>query len=88
MVASESYNLTLCDTDYRVEKQEAYLRLLRDKQVDGLIIASQAAMVQGLAELTQSGFPLVFINQRYPKVQTDYVGVDNTKGLDDACRHL
>jgi LacI family transcriptional regulator len=80
--------LALCDTDYRVEKQEAYFQMLRDHRLDGLIIASQPEMVQGLVDLVESGFPLVFINQRYSGFETDYVGVDNSKGVDEACKHL
>src|ERR1044071_3321841 len=39
--AAHNYHLVLCNTDYRIEKQDAYLRHLRDKQADGVIIASQ-----------------------------------------------
>ncbi len=45
VAAAENYNLILCNTDYRTEKQDSYLRLLADKQIDGLIIASQVRKV-------------------------------------------
>jgi DNA-binding LacI/PurR family transcriptional regulator len=88
VVSAEHYHLTLCDTGYRAEKQEGYLQMLRERRLDGLIVASQAAMSQGLIDLVQAGFPLVFINQRYDGIETDYVGVDNVKSIDEACKHL
>jgi LacI family transcriptional regulator len=88
VLSAQHYSLTLCDTDYRVEKQDAYMQMLRDRRLDGLIVASQAEMGEGLVDLVETGFPLVFINQQYAGVETDYVGVDNSKGVDEACKHL
>src|SRR5882724_2797347 len=35
----KQYNLVLCNTDYRKDKEAAYLRHLLDKRLDGLILA-------------------------------------------------
>src|SRR5699024_12179337 len=34
------YNLVICNTDYKMEKEINYLTLLKQKQVDGFILAS------------------------------------------------
>lgn len=88
IASAQGYNLILCNTDYRADKQKAYVNLLFDKQVDGLIISSQIQEAAGLAELHKLHVPMVLINQSYPNVDVDYVGVDNERGMADACQYL
>lgn len=88
VASAEGYNLVLCNTDYREDKQKAYIELLRSQQVDGLILASQIPNPGGIIELINDGVPLVLINQHYSGVEADYVGVDNHKGMKEVCDHL
>jgi LacI family transcriptional regulator len=88
VVAAAEYQLILGNTDYRADKQAAYLRLMRDKQVDGLILASQAAESPEVDGLALDGLPLVMLNQRQGSAPCDYVGVDSQAGLAATCRHL
>lgn len=86
--AAHNYNLILCNTDYRIEKQDAYLRHLRDKQADGVIMASQIAGSAVINEFINDALPFVMINQAFPGIDTDYVGVDNVHGVGVLCDHL
>jgi LacI family transcriptional regulator len=88
VASAEGYNLILCNTDYREEKQKAYIQILRDQQVDGIIIASQIQKSDEILPLIEEGVPLVLINQRYPGAETDYVGVDNSRGMAEVCEYL
>lgn len=88
VASAEGYNLILCNTDYREEKQKAYIQILRDQQVDGLIVASQIQQSKEVVGLVEENVPLVMINQRYPDIDVDYVGVDNIAGMGEACRYL
>jgi DNA-binding LacI/PurR family transcriptional regulator len=85
---SAGINLVLCNTDYQDEKEDAYLRHLVDKQVDGLILASTGAQSAAVARLQAEGVPLVMLSRRHASVATDYVGMDNAGGTAAAVGHL
>ena len=88
IASAQGYNLILCNTDYRADKQKAYVNLLFDQQVDGLIIASQVHEGADIIDLHKRHMPMVLINQTYSNVDVDYVGVDNNRGMADACQYL
>jgi LacI family transcriptional regulator len=81
-------NLVLCNTDYRPDKEEAYLLQLLDRGVDGLILASTAAASEAVPNLQSQGVPLVMLNRRHRTAVTDYVGMDNAGGIAQAVAHL
>ena len=85
---SAQINLVLCNTDYQPEKEDAYLRHLIDKQVDGLILASTGSESPAVPRLQAEGVPLVMLNRRHGTVATDYVGMDNRGGVAAAVAHL
>ena len=85
---SAQINLVLCNTDYQAEKEDAYLRHLLDKRVDGLILASTGAESPAVPRLQAEGVPLVMLNRRHGSVATDYVGMDNKGGVAAAVKHL
>lgn len=83
----QGYMLLLCNTDERLEKEQAYLRLLRSRRVDGVIMAPVGG-VEDYGDLRSAvGAPVVFIDRRVP-VQADAVAVDNTQGARDVVRYL
>lgn len=88
VASTEGYNLILCNTDYREDKQRTYIEILRDQQVDGIVIASQIQKSDDILSMVEEGLPLVMINQRYPGTVTDYVGVDNISGMKETCEYL
>ncbi len=88
VVAAEQCNLILCNTDYQPEKQARYLQVLLDKQVDGLILASQSSDSQDVVQLHNDGVPFVLVNRRHHLVTADYVGLDNQKSIALVLDHL
>jgi LacI family transcriptional regulator len=85
---SHEYNLIVCNTDYRKDKEAAYLQHLLDKQLDGLILASTASDSDEVERLQSQGIPFVMLNRRHQSVRTDYVGMDNEGGVRAAVAHL
>ncbi len=81
-------NLVLCNTDYRPDKEEAYLLQLLDQGVDGLILASAGAASEAVPRLQRQDVPLVMLNRRHRTAATDYVGMDNAGGIAEAVAHL
>ena len=85
---SQEYNLIVCNTDYRKDKEAAYLQHLLAKQLDGLILASTASDSDEVPHLQSQGIPFVMLNRRHQSVRTDYIGMDNDGGVRAALAHL
>lgn len=85
---ARGYALILCNTDEHLEKEQAYLRLLRSRRVDGLIMAP-AGSVEDYHHFTlEVSTPLVFIDRKIPTVPADAVVVDNVGGARQAVEYL
>lgn len=80
-------SLLLGSTHNRAEEQSRYLRLLRSKQVDGMLLLLSFGGEEELEELVRKGLPLVFI-ARAPHFAADTVLVDNVAATRTAITHL
>lgn len=87
---SKGYNIILCNTDEKYEREEEALRLLREKRVDGLVITLTPAQKKrtDILELKRSGVPFVLLNRHMDEMITDYVINDNVYGAYLAVTHL
>lgn len=87
---SKGYNIILCNTDERYEKEEEAVRLLRERRVDGLLITLTPAQKKrtDILELKRSGVPFVLLNRHMDDIMTDYVINDNVYGAYLAVTHL
>lgn len=87
---SKGYNIILCNTDEKYEREEEAVRLLREKQVDGLLITLAPAQKEraDILELKRAGTPFVLLNRHMDDVMTDYVINDNVYGAYIAVSHL
>lgn len=83
-----SYNVILCNTDGRVEKEAAYTRLLLEKRVDGIIYTSVKIEATDLSELRRYGIPFVLAGRALPNFDSDLVIVDDELGGFQATQHL
>jgi len=82
------YNLLLCDTDEDGKKEEAYLKLMLEKRVDGLIIAPTGQTIPYLREFKKRDIPVVLVDRKLESIQTDTVCADNVQGAFLAVEHL
>lgn len=76
-----NYNIMLCNTDEKAEKELQYIHALLSKRVDGLIIASAVTKYDYIALL--GGKPAVFVDRRPEgenKGKFDTVLVQNKEG--------
>ncbi|EGL83309.1 transcriptional regulator, LacI family [Caldalkalibacillus thermarum TA2.A1] len=76
----KGFNVIMCSTDYNPAKEAKYISLLKQKQVDGIILGSGFYNDQMIAELQQENFPLVMISQEIPALDIDTVSVDDFMG--------
>jgi LacI family transcriptional regulator len=84
------YNLLLCNSDDRLEKEEEQIELLLSKRVDGILLTKAAgdfspALRQMISEIS---IPFVLIMRTYPKLTKDAVISDDYQGAYCAVSHL
>ena len=80
-VAQENgYNVILCNTDEDSTKEKRYLRVLVEKRVDGIILATTAGSLQSVRDVRWRRIPLVLFDRELPRVSIDTVKVDSVLG--------
>ncbi len=88
VVNARGYALILCNTDERLEKERAYIRLLRSRRVDGLIMAPAGSVEDYHRSGIEANTPLAFIDRKIASVAADAVVVDNVGGARQAVEYL
>jgi len=89
VLSNNEYSIILCDTGEKPEKEELYLNLLMEKQIDGVILATVSKKHLTLQKLLEKGLPVIFIdNLPNLKVGYDSVMIDNSKASSMAVEHL
>jgi LacI family transcriptional regulator len=88
-VANEQgYTLILGNTDEDPVKEEAYLRALAARRVDGLILAPAGEPHEYLDRLVRNSFPIVFLDREVPGLAIPAVLLDSVHSARVAVRHL
>jgi LacI family transcriptional regulator len=82
------FNVILCNSDDDPIKQSHYVRLLSEKQVDGLIVMSSGSDVELLDTLRATRMPLVVVDREIDDLAADLVEVNHEAGGFLATRHL
>tara|TARA_B100000809_G_scaffold266681_1_gene330695 strand:+ start:5443 stop:6483 length:1041 start_codon:yes stop_codon:yes gene_type:complete len=82
------YNLIICSSDEDPEKESKLIQMLIDRQVDGLIISTTQKNNSDITMLKKNKFPFVLIDRHIPKVDSNYVIVDNKQGAKNVVEHL
>lgn len=82
------YNLMICSSDEKPEKESELIQMLIDRQVDGLIISTTQSNNKDIQLLQRNDFPFVLIDRKDGENKTPFVGVDNTEGAKKVIDHL
>lgn len=82
------YSVVLCNTDEQIEKERAYLSVLREKRVDGIILAVSSTEVAHITRVVEAGTVIVLIDRAAPKLNVPSVLVDNVGGVRRAVEYL
>lgn len=85
---ANNYHFFVSNTNEDVDREAVCLNLMRERQVDGLIIASPRLDRRRLQRLTSSGLPIVLLNRRPISPEFSSVLVDNAALGRAAARHL
>src|SRR5207244_9769382 len=82
---SGDWSSDVCSSDLdSSEREDAYLRVLRERQADGILIASSFMADSSIAELRRDRFPFVLVNRGGRAADDLAVVVDNQMGVTEA----
>jgi len=83
------YNVILCNSDYNLERERAYVEVLQAKQVDGLIFIPCSAETGHVRQLlAKMRNPVVTADRQTPELVADSITADNRAGGRLAAQHL
>lgn len=88
LAQENGYNVILCNTDEDPAKEMEYLRVLIEKRVDGMIVATTGKTVPAIRDAQWRGIPLVLFDQELPGLANDTVKMDGVAGSRLATHHL
>ncbi|MGN6651426.1 LacI family DNA-binding transcriptional regulator [Trinickia sp.] len=86
--ARQGFCMFFCNSDDDPAKQRNYLRILQEKRIDGLIIASAGDDAVLASSLTDTREPLVVVDRNIEGLAADLVLIDHERGAYLATRHL
>jgi LacI family transcriptional regulator len=82
------YNIILCNAHGGARKQAAYLRLLMEKRIDGLVLVASGADDEQDLLLRHEAVPIVQLERALPGLLADLVQAGQEDGGYEATRHL
>ena len=82
------YNIILCNAHGGAQKQAAYLRLLMEKRIDGLVLVASGADDEQDLLLRHEAIPIVQLERALPGLDADLVLAGQEEGGYQATRHL
>ena len=82
------YELVLCNTDDVPDRETASLRLLRERQADGLLIATSRMADATVSSVRRERFPFVLVNRGSRSTADHSVEVDNDSAARAVVAHL
>jgi LacI family transcriptional regulator len=82
------HNLILCNSDGQRQREQEYVAMLREKRVDGIILAGTALPPKQLEMLRKSNIPIAAVDRSLKLHQVDTVFGDNLAGARSAVLHL
>ncbi len=82
------FSVILCNTDESEEKQNQYLDVLVQKQVDGILLAPVCASDELCDWIEKLAIPVVMLDRRIPFAQVDVVRGDSEDGAYRLVQHL
>jgi len=84
----KGYSVILCNTEGDEAKEKLYGKVLRNKQVDGILFISVSEHSETMRSLYEENIPLVLIDRDLSDITLDSVVADNYQGGYLVTRHL
>jgi len=85
---NNGYSVILCNSDGNSKREDFFIQLLIEKQIDGLILVSAGESKQNLLKLQKINIPVVLVDRNSPEISIDSVQIDNRAYGCIATKHL
>ena len=82
------YNVIFCNTDESQEKEDDYIQLLLQKQVDGILLVPANSNTRSIKVIQEQDTPLVIVDRRVSSSNVDIVRGDSEGGAYQLTKHL
>jgi LacI family transcriptional regulator len=82
------YSVIICYTSYDFKKEISYLKVLKSKKVDGLIIVPSTEDPTYINQLAENNLPVIVINRFLDKINTSMVYLNGYKGMFDMTKYI
>jgi LacI family transcriptional regulator len=82
------FNVIFCNTDESEVEQEKYLRVLLQKQVDGIVLVPASSVLAPIQFVQSQDTPIVVLDRLIPNAQVDTVRCDSEGGAHRLIRLL
>ena len=74
------YSVILCNTDDDPEKEDSYINMLINKQVDGIMFISACTPTSNISHLVEMNVPVIVVDRELAGSKVDTVVTDNLLG--------
>lgn len=82
------YSVMFFDTEHDIHMEKEAIRILKNKQVDGIILSFHEESLDELHKLHEQHFPVVQVYRESPECKISTVSLDNVGSAYTATRHL
>lgn len=82
------YNVMLCNSDYDMDKEKEYLKVLKEKMVDGVLYMSSALEEDTVELIDELDIKTVLVETKDTEGKIPSVIIDNVKATYDSTKHL
>lgn len=82
------YNIILCNSDFDVEKEKEYLRVLKEKMVDGVIYISSSLNEEILDLINELDIKTILVETKDKDGKLPSVTIDNIKASYEGTKYL
>jgi LacI family transcriptional regulator, kdg operon repressor len=82
------FHVIICNADDNPEKEKNYIKMLRAKQVDGLIVFPTGDNIDLYQQMVAENFPLIFLDRIVENMNVDTLLMDNDGAAKKAVDHF
>ena len=82
------YSVIVCDTEDNLELEKQSIRLLKSRNVEGILLCPVGQSSEHLTEFVNSKLPVVLVDRYFPELPLPYVISDNVGGAKQATELL
>lgn len=88
VASAAGFTVIFCNTDESKEKEEKYIEILTQKQIDGVVLVPACGNPDSIEYLRAKEIPVVLLDRRVPDVEIDLVRCDSTAGAYQLVKRL